>query len=125
LYREAVLKLNCDAPASLLTFDDCKKLLSTENFHQSIEYLHLIETAAEVEEVLGFDYEMATFYMFNCMQTTFPDHRQKFMRIFLVFTFRLRANYAKDIRKFVSKTPKFDYGALNSEEREALIPSNI
>jgi hypothetical protein len=59
------------------------------------------------------------------MQTTFPDHRQKFMRIFFVFMHRLRANYAKEIRKFVTKSPKFDYGALSLEERKALIPESL
>ena len=38
---------------------------------------------------------------------------------------RLRANYAKEIRKFVNNTPKFDYGALTVEERKGAVPAHL
>ena len=69
----------------------------------------MLKTTAESEEIQPFEYEFTLFFIQTCVQTTFPDHRQRFMRMLLNFFKRLRTIYGKDFLKWKKTQAAFDY----------------
>jgi hypothetical protein len=59
----------------------------------------LVEASALSEPINGFEFRFALNFIKNCMVTTFPDYRQKFMKSVKQFFIRLRTVYQKDIKK--------------------------
>jgi len=62
------------------------------------EAYQLIESAGHSEPIHKFELEFAHAFIRDCMVTTFPDYRQKFMKSVMHFFIRLRTVYYKDIK---------------------------
>lgn len=57
---------------------------------------------------------MCETFLKHCVRTTFPDHRQHFMKAIKQFLLRLRTTFAQEIKKYVG-------GAQKSDELQKLI----
>lgn len=64
-----------------------------------LDCFQLIESAAHSEPIHAFEYQFAFEFITNCMVSTFPDYRQKFMKSVLHFFTRLRTVFYKAIKK--------------------------
>ena len=66
----------------------------------SRESISVLETGAATEPLKAFELPLATEFLRKSMQTTFPDHRQKYMKVIGQFFIRLRTVYGKEIKKY-------------------------
>ena len=90
--------------------DDCVPLeIHYQDLHQTMlssevslsrESISILETGAASEPLKAFELPLATEFLKKSMQTTFPDHRQKYMKVIGAFFVRLRTIYGKDIRRY-------------------------
>jgi hypothetical protein len=64
-----------------------------------LDAFQLIEASNWTEPIHAFEYEFATKFIKDCIVTTFPDYRQKFMKSLHHFFIRLRTINYKDIKK--------------------------
>jgi len=88
-------------------YTDIAKIILSQNLKVSLECISVIETSAASEPVHAWEYEVAAIFLKNCLQTTFPDYRQKFMKSITVFFIRLRTVHSKELRKYdPSKLPE-------------------
>jgi len=86
-------------PALQITFDDLLALIKLPDTQLVLDTFQLIEGPNWSEPVHNFEYTFALAFIHNCMVTTFPDFRQKFMKSLHHFCVRLRTVYYKDIKK--------------------------
>ena len=63
-----------------MLYDDMINLMSVSDYHLSLECMSFIDVLADTDPVQPFEWELITFYIKNCMLTTFPDYRTKYMR---------------------------------------------
>jgi hypothetical protein len=105
-----------------ILYDDLLNLMSVSDYHLSLECMTFIEVLAETDPLDPFEWELITFYLKNCMLTTFPDYRAKFYRTLLRFFHRLRTVYGKEIRWFMKNNAKFTFAELSPEERASKCP---
>ena len=84
----------------ILHFRDLEKIILSPDVSLGLAAMALLETSAATEKLQTFEYSLALTFIKNCIQTTFPDYRQKFMKPITFFFLRLRSVFAKDIKKF-------------------------
>ena len=58
-------------------------------------------TPGNIRMISAFEYEMCETFIKNCVRTTFPEHRQNFMKAIRSFMMRLRSVLSKDIKKYI------------------------
>lgn len=79
--------------------EDLLAIIKTPDSAMVLGAFELIESSALSEPVHSFEYTFAYTFIKNCVITTFPDYRQKFMRSLGNFLVRLRTVFYKDIKK--------------------------
>ena len=95
-------------PFSIL-MSDLLKLVLTQNWKMSLECFQIVaqETKLEARDtnrlVSDFEYTMCETFIMNCVRTTFPDHRQHFMKATRQFFLSLRSTLTKDIKRYTSE----------------------
>lgn len=79
---------------------ECFQIVAQETRFQ------LFDETADGEKIIGvissFEYEMCEAFIQNSVRTTFPEHRQLFMKAIRVFLMSLRTSLGQKIKKYVN-----------------------
>jgi hypothetical protein len=82
-----------------ISYNDLMSLIESPDINLVLSAFEIIEASAETEPIHRFEFTFALKFIKDCMVTTFPDYRQKFMKSVNQFFIRLRKFYNKDIKK--------------------------
>lgn len=97
--ENAALQQASNSKALYVTYQDLFALIESPDVAIVLAAFELVEASALSEPINGFEFRFALNFIKNCMVTTFPDYRQKFMKSVNQFFIRLRTVYQKDIKK--------------------------
>ena len=80
-------------------YQDLMTIIKSPDVDMVLEAFEMIEAVAATEAISPFEYEFAFEFIKNSMLTTFPDYRQKFMRLVFSFFTRLRTSHERELKK--------------------------
>lgn len=64
----------------MISFNDLEALIKSPDTQLVLDSFQIIEAANWSEPIHSFEYRFAYLFIRDCMVTTFPDYRQKFMK---------------------------------------------
>jgi hypothetical protein len=112
-YQELLGQMQSSEPFVLM-YADLEKLILSQEVTIALETIAILELTAATTALAPFEIPLVTKFIKNCMLTSFPDYRQKYMKYVTAFFIRLRTIYGKDVK---SLTPEFEQQAPQIAEK--------
>ena len=99
-YRLMLAGMSTSCEPLEILYTDLHKLILAPEPSLAREAISVLETAAWSAPLEAFEMPLASAFLKKSLQTTFPDHRQKYMKVVSHFFVRLRTVFAKDIKRY-------------------------
>ena len=99
-YRGMLKATSSDCLPLEILYSDLQKIILAAEPSLAREAISVLQTAGCSEPLAPFEIPLAAAFLKKSMQTTFPDHRQKYMKVISQFFIRLRTVFAKDIKRY-------------------------